>query len=780
MMTDMKIKRLFLLGAALLATSLYAQIPDELSSFNGFGASYPYQVDERRCSIRSSGEGERKARLEYSEQVLLSFEYLFSTVPAYDLYGHLEWIQGAAQSLRKKRMGSKKSLKDAQESLKKALSDNKNLDGSGVHSYNILIEEYRAIANTLNAQSSSYSAIKKDISGIIAEIEQVEWTQEPPLPGPTAKNRCGRLYISTNPLVQGDQFCYSKAWFDGDVCYADPVFPGNAGMTVDENSTLPTPSALRSNIKAGFRLYQEQGLDSVGCSGDDCIPESIDDEEGARSKSLFKLGVESVLLYGMGETSSDGRCQNDPLSADNKVEYLNKIVLAFKETVAYSRSTAQILQNSIIPCLETRRDLLLTQDCELNGNCFELCEEDPSAAVCIPLCRENPTASACVAICEKNPESPACQAMCEQNPTAPACVAICKKKPESSTCQAMCEQNPTAPACVAILVICEQKPESPACQAMCEQNPTAPACVAMCEQNPTAPACVAMCEQNPTAPACVAICERNPQASGCQRGNRGNRGRNSRGVPSDNGDGTRIGSTNQSRGGGDGDTGNNNDGTGVNPGSDQGDSVGAGTSSKFQKLSSSPRDLSGSQGASSGSGPGGLRSSGGGQGAFRERSGDKDRLPQGNPKNRKSLSNSERLNSSPLSFRKISSSSLNLGKGGGIAGGKQSNAAAKSDDSETVTALIPENYQSISFKAQGKSGRKRIKKKAAPKRVSENSELAKSIEKEARSPAGRTDEGDSLWEQINKAYVRNALSVLLIERKDDGKKASQSIPGLKK
>lgn len=53
---------------------------------------------------------------------------------------------------------------------------------------------------------------------------------------------------------------------------------------------------------------------------------------------------------------------------------------------------------------------------------------------------------------------------------------------------------------------------------------------------------------------------------------------------------------------------------------------------------------------------------------------------------------------------------------------------------------------------------------SAPQRISRKSGLAAAITREARSLLNRPEQADSLFQRVNKAYIRNAFPVLLIKK----------------
>ena len=706
-----------------------------LPSFSGFGASYPFEMDEKTCIVKESEQ--KKLNFEYSERVLLSFEYLFSTVPAYDLYGFLGSIQGAATKLQGDRISTKKVFTEEMGRVDKLVNElvsNNNTDALGSEYYDFQIQKNQAIVDKYDARHSKYSAIIPQIQSAIQAISTFDWEEE----WRGRPNLCGKFHyhiINRQRVLFGDKHeeCYSKSWSG---CYRDPAFPGNAGISVGKNSPLPTRGGLMSKIEGGVSSYADSPIGGKLCKRDEpssCVIHTRfnlenDDEEKRREQvaCLAELVIDSMFLYAKG-------CPNS-VSAVTKVEYLQKIILAFNEALAYYRSGSDIIKKEVIPCLEERRDLLRKQDCQSKGNCFEQCLEEPSALICIDVCRENPLA--CVPVCEKSPK--VCVNICKEYPEV--CIEICKQRPDSPACTNICEESPTAPACV-----CRDNPESSACS--CEHGSDSPEC----QDNDDDDNNNNKKKRASTNSARVINLTRgNDSVSGA------NKGPGNASGDINAGKSPKIAINNNRKGGGNssvqtqsldsksgqfgslGDSGQNNRGLGD-------------TTSRGQSAFNRGRNRGKKKSDS-----------------FKREEAENELLRRKGHSGRRGedfLSRGRRTGSTN-NFNLGTTSSL--GKVGGFGATGNSKGVGKAKHRPAQENPFSQSQQFWQSNHTSKDKRKFQQNDTAVKRVSENSELALSIEKVARSPASRTKAGDSLWVQINKAYLRHALSSFLIERDDEG------------
>ena len=628
MMREEKVlRRLLLVGIVFLATeNLYPESGNntegeedsgqlELASFTGFGASYPFKMDDRNnCSPIISSE--KKSEFEYSERVLLAFEYLFLTVPYYDKYDLLKAGQASATQFSEDRISSRLALKEELARIEKEFEEGAGLDSLGVGHYNVMIQKNQAIASQYDTRFAAYTKTVSSIEDSIKKVEDFKWSEE----WRGKENLCGESDTNGQGVLFGKEheYCYTKAWLGSDGCYPDPVFPGNAGIEVGDNThtRLPAESELKPNVETGFQLYAYKKIN---------LEDGDEEEKTKQLEYLTELVVDSMLLYGKGEESG-GKCQNST-AAPKKVEYFKKITTAFEEVLAYYKSGSKLLKQSVIPCLEERRNLLEQQ---------------------------------------------------EEVPEVPDHVAGPPKKPT--------------------------KPGG---------------------------------------------------GRGVNPG--GSSGGSSRGVARTQGTG----------GGGGPQEENADSGQSGAADSDSGERVGVNNSTFQQQKGSNISDLSGVNGDSSDAGTG--VSSSGGQGAFKAR---KKTFAKRN-KNNNELPERGNFTDDDLPSR---ASSFRRGGGGGPLGSASGGLGlgalngglgdSPRDEKAQFTVPFPRPF-SANPSISGQNGGDPGNIETAPRRVSENSKLADSIKKAARSPAGQLSRGDSIWRQLSKAYIRNALPVLLIKGRGD-------------
>lgn len=335
-------------------------------------------------------------RFERNERVLLAFEYLFTTV-SYQKYrykNHLQSIKQAAQSFAQMRITSKRSYEQRMNQIiltfPQGLDQVENTDALGADYHDFLIQEQQALLEQETVRLRLYHGLQGLLDQSIQNIQRFNWNKKRWF----KKNNCGQWSI---PLLRGrhHKHCYSKSWIVNGAnhkiasdlaaflkgaaanppsylgeqdyprqCQTDPVFPGNAGFHIGHKSRPGGLAHVRSKIQAGLQAYAQQPIGN-GATHSLSLPDhkiNLGKQDGqAPSEHLLALSdvvIRSLLSYGSAKT-----CNNLHTSR-TKVKYLRVVKDALEEVLDYYQSASKFRQSDVIPCLEERRNVLKSQDCD--------------------------------------------------------------------------------------------------------------------------------------------------------------------------------------------------------------------------------------------------------------------------------------------------------------------------------------------------------------------------------------------------------------------------------
>ena len=440
-------------------------------SVNDGTSAYSFKMDANSCSPELVNPQDL-GRFERNERVLFAFEYLFNTYPATsrpDRYQHLESIKPIAQSFSNYRINSKKSYESAMHQINQELQvllrshegqDHvRNSAALGGHYLTLFIQKQQITMARDKARFDSYPQLKSAFSSIIQKIRRFKWKKKKWF----KPNRCKKWKIKP---IRGKNHkkCYTKTWqVPGSApaltpsglakflkgsdlmaplsapqrmrhltdaqyprqCQTDPVFPGNAGFNIGRGTNLGSLSSVRQKIQTGLQGYgskpkftatnQANGPSSILDQTITLHSTHKDEQDRPYTpmEDLSDVVIRSMLSYGQAAS-----CRNNH-TAKSKIAYLQVVLDAIEEVSRYYQSSSTFWKNSVIPCLEGRRQVLSSRTCDVNdpnSDCHVQCsEDDPSCQPSDPppCVGDHCSDSVCVGDhCDKNGDDDISQNVC--------------------------------------------------------------------------------------------------------------------------------------------------------------------------------------------------------------------------------------------------------------------------------------------------------------------------------------------------------------------------------